>query len=78
MPADGTVVFDIIGTCFSLDRPRRRREQAAPALDLLKARRIAVDRATDFELTDDRGRPWRLGERLAEGPVLLVFYRGDW
>jgi hypothetical protein len=45
---------------------------------LLKARRSAVERATDFELTDDRGRPWRLGERLAEGPVLLVFYRGDW
>ena len=37
-----------------------------------------VDKATDFELPDDHGRPWRLGESLAEGPVLLVFYRGDW
>jgi len=45
---------------------------------LLKARRKGVDRVTDFELNDDRGRPWRLGDRLAEGPVLLVFYRGDW
>ena len=37
MPADGTVVFDIIGTCFSLDSPRRRlAELGAPehALEL--------------------------------------------
>ena len=37
-----------------------------------------MDRATDFVLPDHTGRPWALGERLAEGPVLLVFYRGDW
>jgi peroxiredoxin len=37
-----------------------------------------MERATDFELPDHQGRPWRLGDELAEGPVLLVFYRGDW
>jgi len=37
-----------------------------------------VDKPTDFELPDHHGRPWHLGEKLAEGPVLLVFYRGDW
>jgi len=37
-----------------------------------------LDSATDFELPDHQGRPWRLGEKLAGGPVLLVFYRGDW
>jgi peroxiredoxin len=37
-----------------------------------------VERAADFELLDDHGRPWHLAEKLAEGPVLLVFYRGDW
>jgi peroxiredoxin len=37
-----------------------------------------VNRATDFELPDHEGRPWRLGDALAGGPVLLVFYRGDW
>jgi peroxiredoxin len=41
-------------------------------------RRNNVDRAIDFELPDHLGRPWRLGEQLADGPVLLVFYRGDW
>jgi len=37
-----------------------------------------VERAIDFELPDHDGKPWRLAQRLAEGPVLLVFYRGDW
>jgi peroxiredoxin len=37
-----------------------------------------VDRAIDFELPDQEGKAWRLAERLAQGPVLLVFYRGDW
>lgn len=32
----------------------------------------------DFSLTDQAGRPWRLGDARAEGAVVLVFYRGDW
>jgi peroxiredoxin len=32
----------------------------------------------DFELPDQEGRPWRLADALARGPVLLVFFRGDW
>jgi hypothetical protein len=32
----------------------------------------------DFELPDHLGRPWRLREEAARGPVLLIFYRGDW
>lgn len=32
----------------------------------------------DFELPDEAGRPWRLREKVQAGPVLLVFYRGDW
>ena len=35
-------------------------------------------KATEFELPDQEGRPWRLTEHLDIGPVLLVFYRGDW
>jgi len=31
-----------------------------------------------FELPDERGRPWNMLERCAAGPVVLVFYRGDW
>ncbi len=31
-----------------------------------------MDTATDFELPDHLGRRWRLGEKIAGGPVLLV------
>jgi peroxiredoxin len=37
-----------------------------------------VDEATDFELPDQDGKPWRLADQLTRGPVVLVFYRGDW
>jgi peroxiredoxin len=37
-----------------------------------------VDKAIDFELPDHEGRQWRLADQLKRGPVLLVFYRGDW
>jgi peroxiredoxin len=37
-----------------------------------------VEKATDFELPDQHGRPWRLSEALQRGRILLVFYRGDW
>ncbi len=32
----------------------------------------------DFELPDQQGYPWGLSGQLEEGPVVLVFYRGDW
>ena len=38
----------------------------------------AVDNAIDFDLPDHEGKAWRLAGHLARGPVLLVFYRGDW
>lgn len=31
-----------------------------------------------FELPDERGTAFDLAERLSEGPVVLLFYRGDW
>lgn len=31
-----------------------------------------------FELPDHQGRAWSLVEQLESGPVMLVFYRGDW
>jgi len=36
------------------------------------------DKAPNFELPDPRGRTFILAERLAQGPVVLVFYRGRW
>ena len=32
----------------------------------------------NFELPDEGGRPFELYERLRQGPLVLVFYRGDW
>ena len=37
-----------------------------------------MDNAIDFELPDQDGNRWHLGDHLAGGPVLVVFYRGDW
>lgn len=34
--------------------------------------------APDFNLDDSHGRPVGLASRLARGPVILTFYRGDW
>jgi peroxiredoxin len=31
-----------------------------------------------FELPDERGGAFSLPDRLPEGPVVLLFYRGDW
>lgn len=31
-----------------------------------------------FVLPDEQGEPFDLSEELTNGPVMLVFYRGDW
>lgn len=31
-----------------------------------------------FELPDERGESFALPDKLSEGPVVLLFYRGDW
>jgi peroxiredoxin len=36
------------------------------------------DRAPEFSLPDANGRAVSLRERLSAGPVVLVFYRGEW
>jgi peroxiredoxin len=36
------------------------------------------DVAPDFELPDSAGKTRRLSELLSQGPLVLVFYRGDW
>ncbi len=34
--------------------------------------------APDFTLTNVQGQPVKLSDKLAQGPVVLVFYRGEW
>jgi peroxiredoxin len=36
------------------------------------------EQAPDFTLPDQLGRPVSLKEKLTRGPVVLVFYRGEW
>jgi peroxiredoxin len=31
-----------------------------------------------FKLPDERGAAFDLAEKLSEGPMVLLFYRGDW
>ncbi len=31
-----------------------------------------------FELPDQEGQPFILADKLEEGPIVLIFYRGDW
>lgn len=38
----------------------------------------AGDRAPDFTLPDALGRPVTLSDLLADGPVVVTFYRGEW
>jgi peroxiredoxin len=48
-----------------------RQSGAAPGIQV-------GDHAPDFTLPDQLGREVHLGDRLANGPVVLVFYRGEW
>jgi peroxiredoxin len=36
------------------------------------------DKAPDFKAKDQSGKPVNLEEQLKKGPVVLVFYRGQW
>ena len=36
------------------------------------------EKMPSFELPDEQGRPFNLARELEGGPIVLVFYRGDW
>jgi len=59
------------------DIPGHAMRQAPPAD--IDAETLSVGaEAPAFELASNKGGSWSLGEHLAEGPVVLVFYRGYW
>lgn len=51
---------------------------AVQAADLAQHGLQAGQKAPDFTLSDAVGTPVSLGELLTAGPVVLVFYRGNW
>ena len=64
-PADQAAVFQAAG------------EELAAELEARSLPEVGAE-APDFELPDARGRKVRLADRLADGPVILSFYRGGW
>jgi peroxiredoxin len=76
-----------------LDALRAKFLSAAPAADVALVERVLEelarhlsgrsipsvgDTVSDFTLPDTRGRLLRLSEKLAQGRVVLTFYRGAW
>ena len=76
-----------------LDRIREGFEKQAPPEALAIMHRAAEElrdsgimsdvlsegqRAPEFRLIDSQGRLATLADSISKGPVLLIFYRGDW
>ncbi len=76
-----------------LDAQRNELESAAPKeavevmhratedlanSELVKQAKKEGDKAPDFTLNNAKGQPRSLDQMLAEGPVVLGFYRGRW
>jgi len=65
-----TVIFSALSLSAQIDDGYRSAEEA---------RGLAVgDTATDFSATDLNLDEFQLSQALQEGPVVLVFYRGQW
>lgn len=69
---------------FKANAPAEARQVLAQALDSLRQSGILEsalnvgDTIPRFELTDAVGDPVAITDLLAEGPLVLVFYRGNW
>lgn len=60
---------------------QKAREAGAPASDAGAATKIAIaegDTAPDFALPDENGERVRLASLLRAGPVVVIFFRGEW
>lgn len=68
---------------ISAQIPSEIGDRISAAIDQVRTSGIAPglavgDRAPVFALPDARGNQVSLADRLASGPVVLVFYRGEW
>jgi peroxiredoxin len=85
-PPDAAPEPDVADAARGFLRERNVRPLSGPLAGLLADTRaerepsqehpLLGQRAPDFELSDHLRQPWRLGDRLARGPVVLVFYYG--
>jgi peroxiredoxin len=57
-----------------MNLPRRRRRYMTET----NARLHERQQMPNFELPDEEGSPFNLLKQLEAGPLVLVFYRGDW
>jgi peroxiredoxin len=67
----------------SVQRPEQAKTAINEAFDEIEKRGLVPgigvgETAPDFALPDATGQEVRLADRLAAGPVVLVFYRGSW
>lgn len=81
MTDQGTLATDL--AAIDAQAPPSINDRISRALDEVrqsgKTPGLAVgDPAPDFRLPDARGNQVSLQDRLASGPVVLVFYRGEW
>ena len=61
-----------LGTVWGVEATRK--EDVSDTKDRLRE----GQKIQNFELPDGKGGAFDLHERLREGPLVLVFYRGDW
>ena len=76
-----TLKEQLAGITAAIPDPIGQRIDAG--VQAIEASRVAPglavgDRAPDFTLPDAVGRPVSLADLLAKGPVVAVFYRGEW
>lgn len=83
-PASSPPVVEASPATTPSAAPEASADVAAPATDPPPAAQApggplqVGQRAPDFSLPDATGQSFALADALAKGPVVAVFYRGDW
>jgi hypothetical protein len=82
--APDTLAQRIVDFKASRERPPEVQQTMKEETDKLREQGISAHAvqagqpAPDFDLTTDSGDEYHLSEMLAQGPVVLIFFRGSW